>query len=146
MAKVDASRRTDALKAALKKMETSTNEASRCCEQLTRRARQLDSLTSPASDASSMLSRANANLAATLILLKDAREKFDTVSDCEPAIERLYRGVNDMAEEPGNICIFPCSVASFFQRPIMTISRTLVILFSEGERMLTISGADLDRF
>ena len=41
---------------------------------------------------------ANANLAATLVLMKDAREKFDTVSDCEPAIERLHRGVVEMEE------------------------------------------------
>lgn len=91
--------RTDALQAALQKMDTTTSDAVRCCDQLTRRARQLDSLTSPASDASSMLSRANANLSATLLLMKDAREKFDTVSDCEPAIERLYRGVTDMEEK-----------------------------------------------
>ena len=94
-----AQRRTDALSLALKKMESTTNEAYRCCEQLTKRARQLDSLTSPASDASSMLSRANANLAATLILMKDAREKFDTISDCEPSIERLYKGVKDLEEK-----------------------------------------------
>jgi hypothetical protein len=92
-------RRSDALESALQKMDSSTTDAARCCEQLTRRARQLDSLTSPASDASSMLSRANANLAATLVLMKDAREKFDTVTDCEPAIERLYRGVTDMEEK-----------------------------------------------
>ena len=91
--------RTEALQAALSKMDTSTSEATRCCDQLTRRARQLDSLTSPASDASSMLSRANANLASTLVMIKDAREKFDTVADCEPAIERLYRGVTDMEEK-----------------------------------------------
>lgn len=92
-------RRTDALEAGLAKMDSTTSDAARCCEQLTRRARQLDSLTSPASDASSMLSRANANLAATLVLIKDAREKFDTIADCEPAIERLYRGVTDMEEK-----------------------------------------------
>jgi len=54
--------------------------------------------------------------------------------------------VNDMTVEPGNKCVFPGSVASFLDAPIMTISRTLVILFSDGERMLTVSGADFDRF
>jgi hypothetical protein len=86
-------RRTEALTKALAKMENTTADAFNCCSNLSRRARQLDSLTSPASDASSTLSRANANLAATLILMKDAREKFDTVADCEPAIERLYKYV-----------------------------------------------------
>jgi hypothetical protein len=89
-------RRTELLAAAMDKMESTTAEAYRCCDLLTKRARQLDSLTSPASDASSMLSRANASLAATVVLMKDAREKFDTVTDCEPAVERLHKGVLDM--------------------------------------------------
>lgn len=91
-------RGTDRLAAAMEKMEVNTTEALKCCDLLTKRARQLDSLTSPASDASSMLSRANANLAATALLVKDARVHFDTVSDCEPAIDRLDRGVHDMEE------------------------------------------------
>jgi exocyst complex protein 7 len=45
-----------------------------------------------------MLSRANANLAATLVMIKDAREKFDTVQDVEPAIERLHKIVAEMDE------------------------------------------------
>jgi exocyst complex component 7 len=95
----DSHRRTQMLSACLQKMQTTTADAHRCCDLLTKRARQLDSLTSPASDASSMLSRANANLTATLQLMKDAREKFDTVSDCEPAIERLHKGVLELEEK-----------------------------------------------
>lgn len=91
-------RRTELLAGVMDRMEGTTAEAYRCCDLLTKRARQLDSLTSPASDASSMLSRANAALAATVVLMKDAREKFDTVTDCEPAIERLYKGVADMEQ------------------------------------------------
>lgn len=91
-------RRTIVLMNAMRKMDVATVDALRCCDMLTKRARQLDSLTSPASDASSMLSRANASLAATVVLMKDAREKFDTVTDCEPAIERLHKGVRDMEE------------------------------------------------
>jgi len=91
--------RTETLSECLHKMDSTTADAFRCCELLSRRAEQLDSLTSPASDASSMLSRANANLAATLVLMRDAREKFDTVTDCEPAIERLHKGVVDMEEK-----------------------------------------------
>jgi exocyst complex component 7 len=99
MAFVDSQRRTQMLSACLQKMESTTTDAYRCCDLLTKRARQLDSLTSPASDASSMLSRANANLAAALLLMKDAREKFDTVNDCEPAIERLHKGVMELEEK-----------------------------------------------
>mmetsp|Transcript_8200 Transcript_8200/g.23562 ORF Transcript_8200/g.23562 Transcript_8200/m.23562 type:complete len:781 (-) Transcript_8200:133-2475(-) len=101
--KTESQKRIDALGKALGKMKSSTTEASHCCDQLTKRARQLDSLTSPASDASSMLSKASNNLGSTLVLMKDAREKFDTVRDCEPAIERLHRGVLDVqSEKSGN--------------------------------------------
>lgn len=89
----------DALDKALKKSKQSTQEACLCCDQLTKRARQLDSLTSPASDASSLLSKASNNLGSTLVLLNEAREKFDTIRDCEPAIERLKRGVAQMQNE-----------------------------------------------
>lgn len=92
------SRPTVALAAVMEQMESTSTEAFRCCELLTKRARQLDSLTSPASDASSMLSRANASLAATVAMMKDARDKFDTVAECEPAIERLHKGVSDMEQ------------------------------------------------
>lgn len=94
-------RRTESLSNAMRKMESTTAEAFTCCERLSKRAEQLDSLTSPASDASSMLSRANANLTATLVLMKDAREKFDTVQECEPNLERLHRGVSEMEEKRG---------------------------------------------
>lgn len=92
----DSQRRINQLSAALDKMESTTRESFRYCDQLTKRARHLDSLTSPASDASAMLSVAAGNLTSTLTLMKDAREKFDTVGDCEPAIERLLKGVQDM--------------------------------------------------
>lgn len=87
------------LSSSLNKMQTTTKESFRICDQLTKRSHHLDSLTSPASDASAVLSIAAGNLQSTLTLMKDAREKFDTVSDCEPAIERLYKGVKDMEEK-----------------------------------------------
>lgn len=90
--------RTKDLADALTRMDDTTHDAYRICDMLARRAKQLDQLTSPASDASSMLSRSNANLAAALVLMKDACDKFDTVKDCEPAIERLNRGVKDLEE------------------------------------------------
>ena len=92
-------RRIDALNKSLSKMKKTTATASLRCDQLTQRARQLDSLTSPASDASSMLSKASNNLGSTLVLMKDAREKFDTIVDCEPAIDRMHRGVVHMQNE-----------------------------------------------
>jgi hypothetical protein len=98
-ATTESQRRIDALGKALKKMKSSTTEACICCDQLTKRARQLDSLTSPASDASSLLSKASNNLGSTLVLMNEAREKFDTIRDCEPAIERLKRGVVQMQNE-----------------------------------------------
>ncbi len=98
-ATTESQRRIDALDKALRKMKTSTADACICCDQLTKRARQLDSLTSPASDASSLLSKASNNLGTTLVLMNEAREKFDTIRDCEPAIERLKRGVVQMQNE-----------------------------------------------
>jgi exocyst complex component 7 len=98
-ATTEAQRRIDALGKALGKMKKSTAEACSCCDQLTKRSRQLDSLTSPASDASGLLSKASNNLGATLVLLNEAREKFDTIRDCEPAIDRLKRGVLQMQNE-----------------------------------------------
>jgi exocyst complex protein 7 len=95
----DSQRRINQLSSSLNKMQTTTKEAFRYCDQLTKRARHLDSLTSPASDASAMLSVAAGNLTSTLTLMKDAREKFDTVGDCEPAIERILKGVTDMEEK-----------------------------------------------
>ena len=95
----EAQRRIDALGKALAKMKKSTDEACLCCDQLTKRSRQLDSLTSPASDASGLLSKASNNLGSTLTLLNEAREKFDTIRDCEPAIERLKRGVVQIQNE-----------------------------------------------
>ena len=98
-ATTESQRRIDALDKALRKMKISTTEACLRCDQLTKRARQLDSLTSPASDASSLLSKASNHLGATLVLMNEAREKFDTIRDCEPAIERLKRGVVQMQNE-----------------------------------------------
>ena len=86
-------RRIHALDKALEKMKASSSEASQSIDEFTKRARQLDSLISPASDASGLLSKASNNLSTTLLLMRDAREKFDTIRDCEPAIERLKSGV-----------------------------------------------------
>jgi exocyst complex component 7 len=94
----DAQKRINALSQSLVKMQSTSYEASRCCEQLSKRSRQLDSLTSPASDASAMLSQAASNLGSTLLKIKDARDKFETVRDCEPAIERLSVGIRNMTK------------------------------------------------
>jgi hypothetical protein len=91
--------RIEALHQALNKMKSTTADATRCCDALRARSDNLDSLTSPASDASAMLSLAASNLGTTLVKLKDARDKFETVRDCEPAIERLRDGVKDMEDK-----------------------------------------------
>ena len=90
--------RIDALSQALQSIQESTMEAGRCCDGLTRRARNLDSLTSPASELSAQLTQASSNLGSTLNIMKDAREKFDTVTDCEPAISRLSRGAQEVMD------------------------------------------------
>jgi exocyst complex protein 7 len=94
----ESQRRIDALSEALTKMQSTTYETSACCDRLTRRARHLDSLTSPASDASATLTQASSHLTSTLALMKDARDKYDTVADCEPAIERLLQGATEALE------------------------------------------------
>jgi len=42
-----------------------------------------------------MLTQSAGNLNSTVSLMKDARERFDTVRDCEPAIRRLIVGARD---------------------------------------------------
>ena len=76
-----------------------TTLACRNCKGLSHRSRHLDSLTSPASETSALLSQASSNLTATSTFLKDAREKFDTVADCETAVERMYCGAREACRE-----------------------------------------------
>jgi exocyst complex protein 7 len=87
--------RIDSLAASLRRMADSTSEITALSDGLTRRARHLDSLTSPASETSAMLTQSAHHLSSTLGLMKDAREKFDTVQDCEPALQRLRSGVQE---------------------------------------------------
>ena len=87
--------RIDALSASLRRLSTTTTDLSTLTASLTHRARHLDSLTGPASETSAMLTQSAANLATTLGMMREAREKFDTVPDCEPAIERLERGARE---------------------------------------------------
>jgi hypothetical protein len=92
----ESQRRINSLAKALENIQGSTVEGGTYCDSLHRRVKHLDSLTSPASDASAILTQASENLASTLSLMKDAREKFDTVSDCAPAITRLQNGARKM--------------------------------------------------
>eukprot|EP00563_Minutocellus_polymorphus_P000833 CAMPEP_0181031546 /NCGR_PEP_ID=MMETSP1070-20121207/6288_1 /TAXON_ID=265543 /ORGANISM="Minutocellus polymorphus, Strain NH13" /LENGTH=864 /DNA_ID=CAMNT_0023108927 /DNA_START=198 /DNA_END=2792 /DNA_ORIENTATION=- len=87
--------RIDALAQSLRRMAETTTDLTTLTDGLTRRARHLDSLTSPASETSAMLTQSANNLNSTLGLMKDAREKFDTVQDCEPAIQRLLSGAQE---------------------------------------------------
>lgn len=86
------------LEAALTTLTSTTTHALATSQSLSRRTRHLSTLTTPASETSSALTQSSTNLAATVALLRDAREKFDTVVDCEPSIERLYRGAREVAE------------------------------------------------
>lgn len=88
-----------ALTSALSTMNSSTKSACRTCDGLSRRSRHLDSLTSPASETSALLQTTSSNLTASSAVLKDAREKFDTVDDTEPAVERLYWGAREACRE-----------------------------------------------
>ena len=88
-----------ALSAALASMDASTQSACRTCDGLSRRSRHLSSLTSPASETSALLARTASHLTKTSHVLKDAREKFDTVADCEPAVDRLYSGARAACRE-----------------------------------------------
>ena len=87
--------RIDALSASLGRLSATTSDLSALTRSFARRARHLDSLTSPASETSAMLTQSAANLAATLGRMREAREKFDTVQDCEPAIRRLHGGARE---------------------------------------------------
>eukprot|EP00581_Thalassiosira_minuscula_P005067 CAMPEP_0183746120 /NCGR_PEP_ID=MMETSP0737-20130205/66586_1 /TAXON_ID=385413 /ORGANISM="Thalassiosira miniscula, Strain CCMP1093" /LENGTH=852 /DNA_ID=CAMNT_0025981801 /DNA_START=106 /DNA_END=2664 /DNA_ORIENTATION=+ len=80
-------------------MNSSTKSACRTCDGLSRRSRHLDSLTSPASETSALLAQTSSNLTLTSNVLKDAREKFDTVLDCEPAVDRLFWGAREACRE-----------------------------------------------
>jgi exocyst complex protein 7 len=79
-------------------LTSTTTQALATSHSLSRRTRHLSTLTTPASETSSSLTQASTNLTSTLALLRDSREKFDTVVDCEPSIERLYRGAKEAAE------------------------------------------------
>ena len=87
--------RIDSLAQSLRRMADTTSEITSLTDGLARRARHLDSLTSPASETSAMLTQSANNLNSTLSTMKDAREKFDTVQDCEPAIQRLLSGAQE---------------------------------------------------
>lgn len=88
-----------ALTSSLQTMSATSHSACRSCDGLSRRSRHLDSLTSPASETSALLALASSNLQTTSGALKDAREKFDTVADCEPAVERLFWGAREACKE-----------------------------------------------
>mmetsp|Transcript_23760 Transcript_23760/g.39172 ORF Transcript_23760/g.39172 Transcript_23760/m.39172 type:complete len:846 (-) Transcript_23760:9-2546(-) len=88
-----------ALASSLQTMSATSNSACSSCDGLSRRSRHLDSLTSPASETSALLALASSNLQSTSGALKDARDKFDTVADCEPAIERLFWGAREACKE-----------------------------------------------
>jgi len=96
---IESQSRISALSQALSTMNSTTKSACRTCDGLSRRSRHLDSLTSPASETSQLLQTTSSNLTLTSNVLKDARDKFDTVDDTEPAVERLYWGAREACRE-----------------------------------------------
>jgi hypothetical protein len=101
------------LEDALLNLNSTTTRALSTSHTLSRRSRYLSTLTSPATETSTSLTQASTNLTSTLALLRDAREKFDTALDCEPSIDRLYRGAKDLTDarnrrdRPSNIYNVP---------------------------------------
>jgi len=106
------------LEDALLTLHSTTTRALSTSHTLSRRSRYLATLTSPATETSTSLTQASTNLTSTLALLRDAREKFDTAADCEPSIDRLYRGAKDLVEtrnrrdRPSNIYNVPNDTSS----------------------------------
>lgn len=94
----ESSRQIAHLRQSLSLLATTRINATTTASGLTNRTRHLSTLTSPASETSASLTQASANLTSILTLLRDAREKFDTVNDCEPSIERLYKGAQEVLE------------------------------------------------
>ena len=88
----------DTLSTSLSKLSTITTSATSECESLINRSRHLNSLTSPASDASALLTQAQQNLVSTLSVLKEARSKFDTVTEYDAIIRKIFKGARDVLE------------------------------------------------
>ena len=86
------------LQQSLSLLSSTRINASTTASGLATRTQHLATLTSPASETSASLTQASANLNSILTLMRDAREKFDTVNDCEPSIERLYKGAQELLE------------------------------------------------
>ena len=86
------------LQDALSAIKSTTTQALTASSSIARRSAKLSTLTSPASDTSNALTQTSTRVTATLSLLRDAREKLDTVVDCEPSIDRLYCGVRELDE------------------------------------------------
>lgn len=109
------------LEESLATLASTTTHALSTSHSLSRRSRYLSTLTSPATETSTSLTQASTNLTSTLVLLRDAREKFDTAVDCEPSIDRLYKGAKDLAEarnrrdHPSNIYNVPNDTNSIIE-------------------------------
>ena len=93
-----ASRQINQLQHSLSILSSTRLNATQTASNLFNRTQQLATLTSPASETSASLTQASANVTSILSLLRDAREKFDTVNDCEPSIERLHKGAQEIID------------------------------------------------
>jgi len=92
----ESQRRIDALASALSTLQNQTNTASHLSTLIIQRSRYLNTLTSPASDASAKITQASQNLVQTMTKMREAREKFDTIQETEPHIKHLYEGAKEL--------------------------------------------------
>lgn len=83
---------------ALNRLSTNTEVLTQCCTALTRRTRQLTSLTTPAWEMSAALIQAASNVTSTLTLMKEAKDKFDLVAKGELSTDKVYVGAKEYYE------------------------------------------------
>eukprot|EP00815_Leptocylindrus_aporus_P003993 CAMPEP_0116068550 /NCGR_PEP_ID=MMETSP0322-20121206/11730_1 /TAXON_ID=163516 /ORGANISM="Leptocylindrus danicus var. apora, Strain B651" /LENGTH=782 /DNA_ID=CAMNT_0003555687 /DNA_START=380 /DNA_END=2725 /DNA_ORIENTATION=+ len=80
----------------IEKIRKCTSAANTSAENIRMTARVLDNLTSPATDHSAKLQAAARNLLEVYKKINDARDKLDTVDECKPAIDGLYKRAVEM--------------------------------------------------
>ena len=136
------SRQIGHLQQSLSLLATTRINATTTASGLTLRTKHLATLTSPASETSASLTQASANLTSILTLLRDAREKFDTVNDCEPSIERLYKGAQEVLElnarkdHPSNTFHVPNSSGA----NLNSDDRSIMDMAQQSKRQLLMNG------
>ena len=94
----ESQRLTTLLSNHLQTLSNLTQRSSSITQTLNFRTNRLENLTAPASDASAALTLTSVNLSATIQEMSDTCERFETVRDCQPAMDRLAKGAQDAKE------------------------------------------------